>query len=157
MINKHFRHVIPVMVFALLLMNCAYTMGKFAVVSTKKIDWSRAAEFTRGDTVEGIDMARIIIVWPTKSMISIEGAVNNALEKIPGAVALIDAVIKQKWFYFPFIYGKQGIYIEGTVIIDPKLVLVNEESNNYLVFYTEAGKDFKKTTVSRTEYLSYVQ
>jgi hypothetical protein len=153
---KNFRLGILAMVLGVSVTGCVTEVGRYTVISTNKIDWSRAQEFTRGDRVKGEDMYYIIIFWPSKtSMISIENAVDNALEEIPGAVALVDAVVKYKEFYFPFIYGEWGFYIEGTVLIDPKLALSGGDATNYLVFYTEDGKDFQKTAISKAEYLSY--
>jgi hypothetical protein len=156
-LNKKILLGILVMIFGFLSANCVTPLGKFTVISTKDIDWSRAAEFTRSNRVEGEDMYRIIILVPTKSSYAIDSAVDNALQKIPGAVALVDAVVVQKTTFIPFIYGEVGYYIEGTVLVDPQLALSNGDSTNYLVFYTNDGEDFKETTVSEAEYLSYVK
>jgi len=145
------------LVFGFSATGCGTRLGAFTVISTKNIDWSRASQFTRShQRVEGKDTYHIIIFIPTKS-IKIEDAVDNALQKIPGSVALVDAVLRSKSFYIPYIYGNGGYYIEGTILIDPKFALVDADSTNYLVFYTEDGKDFKKITVSEAEYLSYVK
>ena len=138
---------------------CVTRLGSFTVISTKSIDWSRASEFTRSNQrIEGEDMYHIIIFIPTKFNISIEEAVDKALQKVPGAIALIDAVLRYKSFYFPYIYGRFGYYIEGNILLDPKYAAsADEESSNYLVLYTEDGKDFKKAAVSETEYLSYIK
>jgi hypothetical protein len=158
MANKNFRLGILAMVLGFLVTGCAYQVGRYTVISTNKIDWNRAQEYTRGDRVKGEDMYYVIILWSSKtSMISIENAVDNALKEIPGAVALVDAVVKCKEFYFPFIYVEFGFYIEGTVLVDPELALSGGDTTNYLVFYTEDGKEFQKTAISKAEYLSYVK
>jgi len=147
-----------VLAFGMAATGCATRLGAFTVISTKSIDWSRASEFTRSSQrVEGQDMLHIIILIPTKFSTSIEGAVDNALQKVPGAIALIDVVLRSKTFYIPYIYGQGGYYIEGTVLVDPKLASTDGDSTTYLVFYTEDGKDFNKVTVSEFEFLSYVQ
>jgi hypothetical protein len=144
--------------FGLVLTGCATRLGTFTVISTKTIDWSRASEFTRRNQwVDGQDICHIIIFFPTKFNVTVEDAVDNALEKVPGAVALIDAVLRSKYFYIPYIYGRSGFYIEGTVLVDPKLAMIDEETTRYLAFYTEDGKDFKKKVLSEAEYLSYVK
>jgi len=147
-----------ILAFGMTVTGCATRLGAFTVISTKSIDWSRASEFTRSNQrVEGEDKYHIIIFIPTKFNVTIEGAVDNALRKVPGAIALIDVVLKSKSFYIPYIYGQGGFYIEGTVLVDPKLASADENSTTYLVFYTEDGKDFQKVTVSEFEFLSYVQ
>jgi len=158
MVNKKFWLGMLVMVFGFSITGCVTRLGSFTVISTKSIDWSRASEYTRNNQrVEGEDMYHIIIFIPTKGNISIEDAVDKALQKVPGAIALVDAVLRSKFFWIPYIYGRSGYYVEGNILLDPKLVLVDGDSSNYLVFYTEDGKDFKKITVSEAEYLSYVK
>jgi hypothetical protein len=149
--------LVMVLVLGVSVTGCATRLGAFTVISTKSIDWSRASEFTRSNQrVEGEDMYHIIIFIPTKFNITIEDAVDNALQKVPGAIALVDAVLRSKSFYIPYIYGRGGYYIEGTILVDPRLALFDGDSSNYLAFYTEDGKDFKKITVSEAEYLSYL-
>ncbi|GMO50538.1 MAG: hypothetical protein Ta2G_08140 [Termitinemataceae bacterium] len=147
-----------VVLFALMTVGCATRLGAFTVISTKNIDWSRAGEFKRHNKkVEGKDMYHIIIFIPTKFNVTIEDAVDNALGKVPGAIALVDAVLRVKSFYIYLLYGQGGYYIEGTALIDPRLAAAdNKDESSYLVFYTEDGKDFKKKEVSQDEYLSYV-
>ncbi|GHV74819.1 hypothetical protein AGMMS49940_21210 [Spirochaetia bacterium] len=146
-----------VVLLALMTVGCAHRLGAFTVISTKSIDWSRASEYKRyNEKVEGSDIYHIIILFPTGS-VTIEDAVDNALEKVPGGIALVDAVLRSKSFYIPYIYGQGGYYIEGTVLVDPTLTAVaNNSETSYLVFYTKDGKDFTKKEISRAEYLSYV-
>ena len=156
--NKRFLLGILVIVLGFSITGCVTRLGAFTIISTKNIDWSRASEFTRSNQhVEGEDMYHIIIFIPTKN-IKIEDAIDNALKKVPGAIALVDAVLRSNSWYIPYIYGRGGYHIEGNILLDPKYAAsVDEDSSNYLVFYTEDGKDFKKITVSEAEYLSYVK
>ncbi|MDR1256244.1 MAG: hypothetical protein LBJ86_00675 [Spirochaetaceae bacterium] len=141
--------------FGITVTSCTTRLGAFTVISTKSIDWSRAAEFTRSNQhVEGSDVRHIIIVFPTKYNITIEDAVDNALEKVPGAIALVDAVLRRKTLDL-IIYGQNSFVVEGTALIDPKLASADGEATNYLVFHTEDGKEFKKTAVSKDEYMKY--
>jgi hypothetical protein len=155
--NKFFMLGMPALVlaFGITVTGCATRLGAFTVISTKSIDWSRTAEFTRSNQrVDGSDICHIIIFFPTKYNITIEDAVDNALEKVPGAIALVDAVLRRKDFY-AIIYGQDSFVVEGTALIDPKLASVDGEATNYLVFHTEDGKEFKKTAVSEAEYMKY--
>jgi copper chaperone CopZ len=147
-----------VMVFGMTVTGCATRLGAFTVISTKNIDWSRASEFTRSNQrVEGEDMYHIIILIPTKFNITIEDAVDKALQKVPGAIALVDAVLRSKSFYIPYIYGRAGYYVEGNILVDPKLASNDGNSTTYLVFYTEDGQEFKEAKISEAEFLSYLQ
>ena len=160
MANKKFwlGMLVMALVFGMVVTGCTTRFGAFTVISTKSVDWSRASEFTRSNQrVEGEDMYHIIIFIPTKFNITIEDAVDKALQKVPGAIALVDAVLRSKSFWIPYIYGRAGYYVEGNVLVDPKLASTDGNSTTYLVFYTEDGKDFNKVTVSEAEFLSYVQ
>ena len=89
-----------VAVFAVVLTGCTQRLGAFTVISTRNIEWSRAAEYQRDNRrVMGEDLAHIIVVVPTKFNVTIEDAVDKALDKVPGAVALVDAVLRYKQVY----------------------------------------------------------
>ncbi|MDR2796644.1 MAG: hypothetical protein LBB47_08045 [Spirochaetaceae bacterium] len=149
-----------VILLALMTAGCATRLGAFTVISTKSIDWSRSSEFKRSNQkVEGNDIYHMIIYLPTKFNVTIESAVDNALEQVPGAIALVDAVLSSKRVDLLF-YGNDGYYITGTVLIDPSLVSSNDtvketEETKFLAFYTENGKNFTKKEISESEYLSY--
>jgi len=83
---------------------------------------SKASSYKVGNqSVTGQDMAHIIIFIPTKSM-SINKAVDKAIENVPGCVALLDGVIYRKIKWIPNIYGKGAAIVEGTPLIDPNIV-----------------------------------
>jgi copper chaperone CopZ len=148
-----------VLLFGMSFVCCTANLGTFTLVSTRNIDWSRASEFTRSNQrVSGEDVRKIIVIIPTKANITIQEAVDNALQKVPGAVAMVDVVLKLQNYYIPYIYGRAAVYVEGSVLVDTKLAsLHNGDSSRHFVFYTEDGKDFKKRAVSEAEYLTYVK
>ncbi len=83
---------------------------------------SHGSEFKRGrDRVIGKDIKHIIIIVPT-GVSDIKQATDRAIEGTPGAVALVDGVINWHWWYIPYIYGRQWYQVEGTPLIDPKLL-----------------------------------
>ena len=112
-------------VFSLLMLGlsgCTQRLVDFTVISSKNMDLSRGAEFERGaKRVTGQDSSQIIIVIPT-GMPSTKEAMDRAIESEPGAVALLDGVVTQSSWYIPYIYGKTTIKVEGTPLIDPKLL-----------------------------------
>lgn len=59
-------------------------------------------------------------------------AVDRALEKVPGAVALVDGVVSSK-FAFYLVVMSTGYAVEGTPLIDPSFVNNNELKSNYMV------------------------
>jgi hypothetical protein len=118
--------LVMVLAFGFSVTGCATRLGAFMVISTKSIDWSRTSEYTRSNQrVDGEDNIHLIIFIPTGRKITIEDAVDNALQKVPGAIALVDAVLRYKSFSI-FFYAMRGYYVEGTVLIDPKLASYKE-------------------------------
>jgi len=142
-------------IFACILFtSCVSRLGAFTVISTKNIDWSRAAEYQRSNKrVEGDDICHIIIFVPTKMNITIEDAVDEALEKVPGAVALVDAVLRSRMFYIPFIYGQEGYVVEGSVLIDPKLAVVDDNAETtFYQGYFDKNKEFKISKLDKETF-----
>jgi hypothetical protein len=125
--------------FALLcgaaLSSCATQVSYFNVISTRYVDWDRADEFIRGDKpVRGEDIAKIIVLVPSRAEVSLDVAVDKALQQIPGAIALVDVRVSYKYFYVPLIYGEMGYIVEGRVLIDPLVQAKN--TPNHPLFYT---------------------
>ena len=143
---------------ALTLGGCVSRLGAFTVLSTKNIDWSRTQEYVRSNKkTDGKDICHIIIFIPTKGTVTIEDAVDDAIEKVPGGVALVDAVVRRKSFYIPYIYGQNGYKVEGSVLIDPKLAEIAEgdvENTTYYISYIE-DNETKLLPVSEEEYMKY--
>ena len=71
------------------------------------------ARRTKG--VEGVDASHVIILVPTKAKVTLEEAVDNALEKGDGDV-LTDATVKFTHWYIPFIYGVTKWTVTGDVV-----------------------------------------
>ncbi len=115
--------ILTLVVLSLLAMSgCTTRLTDFTIISTKNIDLSRGAEFTRSEQrVEGEDTKHIIIFIPT-GIPSPKEAADKAIESVPGAVALLDGVLEHEWFYFPYIFGYTTYRIKGTPLIDPKLI-----------------------------------
>lgn len=143
---------------ALTLGGCVSRLGAFTVLSTKNIDWSRTQEYVRSNKkTEGKDIYHIIIFIPTKETVTIEDAVDEAIEKVPGGIALVDAVVRHKFFWIPYIYGQAGYVVEGSVLIDPKLAEIAEgdvENTTYYISYIE-DNETKLLPVSEEEYMKY--
>ena len=105
----------------LLLSGCTHRYIDFTAISSKNIDLTKGASFERGKArVIGEDSANIIVIIPTGTPNAKE-ALDRAIEKEPGAVALLDGVITHSSWYIPYIYGKTTITVEGTPLIDPSL------------------------------------
>ena len=125
----------------MILNSCVARLGTFSVISTKNIDWSRASTYTRStfDKKKGKDLAHIIIFIPTQFNPTIEDAVDQAIEKVPGGVALVDAVVRYREWWF--LYGQIGYSIEGTVLVDPNLVDLNGCNSEETTYYVARIKE----------------
>lgn len=104
----------------LLLAGCSNRVGDFTILSTKNIDLSHGADFKRLATRIKVEEKVPIVLGIRFGRPDIKTAIDHAIEKTPGAVALTDAVIIDKWFNF-FIFGETGYEVEGTPLIDPNL------------------------------------
>ena len=154
--KKEVFGIFLVLAFGIVFSGCAgRRLGAFTVVSTKDIDWSRAAEFqpdNRRTTAD--DSYHIIILVPTKR-ITIQEAVNRAIEHVPGGIALTDAVIRHK-SYWLFLYGKSSYTVEGVVLIDPQAVVNGETpESKYLVLYSPDGEKFIRKEVTEQEFKKF--
>ncbi len=109
---------------------CTTRLTDFTIASTKTIELSKVPTFKRGgQRTTGKDTAHIIIFIPLGQP-NIKEAIDRAIEKIPGAVALLDGVISIRNFYIPYVYGQNSYIVEGTALIDPALLAKNSDKNS---------------------------
>lgn len=135
--------------------SCSHRLIDFTVISSKNVDLSQMAKFQRGSQrVEGIDKVHIILFIPTGTPNAKE-ALDKAIESIPGAVALVDGVITQKFWWIPYIYGQSYFVVEGTPIINPEIVsnIDSQSKCNYMVATLDEKGNFENLNyVSEDEY-----
>lgn len=144
---------LPMLLAAMVLSSgCTTRLMDFTLISSKNIELSRFDSFHIGKTrARGRDVAHIIIFIPT-GMPNPKEALDRAIESIPGAVALLDGVILQSFWYIPYIYGQQKFIVEGTPLIDPKLASASMEGNYFVTHLDKDGKVRETKRVSRAEY-----
>ncbi len=136
----------------LLSTGCTQRMIDFTIISTKNIDLSKAASFRRAKArEEGVDTKHIIVIIPT-GVPNMKEAVDRAIEKVPGAVALVDGVISFKHFYIPYIYGQQSYVVEGTPLIDTSLVSGTSEGDFMVARMDKTGYVEEFNYVTKQEY-----
>jgi hypothetical protein len=105
----------------LLLSGCSTRVADFTIISSKNIDISKGVDFKRGSArVRGEDLKHIIIL--PGSHPNAKEAMDQAIESVPGAVALVDGVLNHSLWYIPYIYGQEAYEVEGTPLIDPSLL-----------------------------------
>lgn len=138
----------------ILLSGCTQKVFDFAILSTKKIDFSKAQYLERSSQrVEGIDKVYIIIFIPT-GQVDVEQAIDNAINKIPNCVALLDGALYTKSFWIPYIYGESSAIIKGTPLV------LSEKSNDRTPIYgtikmSENGEvsDYREISSKRYDLL----
>ena len=99
---------------SLCLSACTTRIGDLTILSTKNIP----AEMTViREGVEGKDCSNIILLLiPIGTMNpTIDGAIDDALDKVPGADALIDVTIKQ-YAWTAILFTQACVTVEGTAI-----------------------------------------
>ncbi|MBZ0166756.1 MAG: hypothetical protein K8I00_08100 [Candidatus Omnitrophica bacterium] len=116
-IDKYSTKLLPILVLVLICSGCATRHGDFTVVSNKLVRTSNfdIGSVERKKNITGEDVQHVIIFFPTSGPPTLEGAIDDAMEKGDGDV-MTDAVIKSWWFYIPYIYGKSGWSIKGDVV-----------------------------------------
>lgn len=132
---------------------CTTRITDFTVLSTKNFDMARMDEMKRsGSRISGKDEVWWILVIPT-GVLNVKEAIDNAIESVPGCVALLDGVLYHKEWW-ALLVGKQAYVVEGTPLIDPKIVA--ELPSNYIVTeYDDAAGKFVSRFVDRAEFEKY--
>lgn len=114
--------LLVVFLFAgILFSGCSPRLIDFTIISTKNVDLAKSDKFKRGSTrIEGKDIIHSVLFIPF-GVSNLKEAVDRAIEKIPGAVALVDGVVYVRNWY-AFIYGQSGYIVEGTPLIDTSML-----------------------------------
>src|SRR3990172_6884047 len=108
------------------------------MISTKNIDLSHAASFQRAKArSEGIDKIHLIVFIPT-GVPNMKEAIDRAIERVPGAVALVDGVVSSRFWWIPYVYGQSMYVVEGTPLIDPSVASATPPGD-YMVWLDESG------------------
>ncbi len=96
---------------------CSVRHGDFTVLSNKLIRMSdfEVAKADRAKGIEGEDVQHIIFLFPVGSAPTLEGALDDALER-GGGDLMTDAVASTYWFWIPYIYGQAAWKVKGDVV-----------------------------------------
>ena len=102
---------------ALALAGCStQRLGDFTLLSTKNVDISQMETYERvGSRQDARDMRNVFQLY-VGSRASMEEAVDEAMERIPGCRALVDVSVKIVSRTF-----SSGYEIEGECLVDPAL------------------------------------
>ncbi|GFO55659.1 hypothetical protein GMSM_26660 [Geomonas sp. Red276] len=105
--------------FATSMTGCTQRITDFTIISSKNVDLSNAAQFKRDiNRIEGTD-TKPIIIFPI-GIPNAKEAMDNAIQRVPGCVALVDGVLEHE--FFSFLFGYTRYRVKGTCLIDPSLL-----------------------------------
>ena len=114
--RRRFAALAPAIGLALgLALGCTKFHGDYTVISNRLVRTSdfELSKAERRKNVEGRDVAHMILFIPTKIQVTLEEAIENALDEGQGDV-MTDAKI---WYWeWWFIYGQSGWKVVGDVI-----------------------------------------
>jgi hypothetical protein len=102
---------------------CTYAIAKFGIVSPKEVRPSQlvGAKVTR-DMMTGDDSITYILLIPLKwRPYDMRVAMQRALDKVPGGIAIQDCTISETKVIVPILYHYLAYHVEGKVLVDPIL------------------------------------
>lgn len=143
-----------VLIATFLLTGCTQRVTDFTVISTKNVDLNSKSLKRGAERVRGEDPIYMVLIIPIGIKTDLKQAIDNAIEKVPGAVALVDGVVSFSNFYIPFIFGRTTYIVVGTPLIDTNIV--SSLPSNYIISkYNEELNDFEISYVSKEEFETY--
>ena len=106
---RNMLKMVSIGLVSLVLAGCSVRLLDFTAISSKNCD----IQGTRGERVQGKDMAWLILGIPTGMPMKKE-ALDRAIERCNGDL-LVDGVVYQKG-WFALLVGQSGYVIEGTCV-----------------------------------------
>lgn len=97
------------------LVGCTHRLTDFTVISTKNIPIGEGVhtDFQKGTKrVKGVDVAHEVLCVPL-GFPNMKEAIDRAVEQIPGAIGLVDGVVKSSGWTC-LLYGQSKYIVEGT-------------------------------------------
>jgi hypothetical protein len=111
------KKVIGLLAISVALSGCAHRIGDFTVASTKNMDIKDSLHKVDYDTrVKGQDVSHQILFFQVGQP-NMKEAMDNAIEKTPGAVGLSNVTVKQVG-WSALLYGQTYFEIEGNPILE---------------------------------------
>lgn len=95
--------------------SCSHRLTDFTVISTKNIPIGEGVhtDFQKGSKrVKGVDVSHTVLCVPL-GFPNMKEAIDKAIEQIPGAIGLVDGVVKSSGWTC-FLYGQSRYIVEGT-------------------------------------------
>ena len=159
MANKGFWLGILVTVFGVMICGCATRIMDLTVASTQNVDLSRMGEFQRtGREVKGTStrLSRILF-FDIGGSADLEQALDSALRRIPGAVAVVNFRLDLRTLNF-LLFSLEQFIVTGNALVDPNITTLgnNEEFLPELVTFNNTGEIIERVQITQDEYNQYL-
>lgn len=98
--------------------SCSYKLTEFTVISTRDVPLGKkvASLQKANQRVKGVYRAHTILFLPI-GIPNMKEAIDKAIDKYPGAIGLVDGVIKSKGWSI-LVYGQSSYVVEGTPLFE---------------------------------------
>ncbi len=155
---KKIFSLIFLLMLGLGLNSCTTRVMDYTILSTRNVDLTGSKYLVQSpDLVKGYDTVAYILIIPT-GRLSIKDAIDDAINKVPGCVALANVKIYQT--AVPLILVNTVSYVvEGNPIIDKRILNAFQKvgkkdipSKYIYSYYDEKKKDFVVKYLSKEEY-----
>jgi len=133
---KKLSFLLLVAVLTVSFSGCTHRLVDFTIISSKNIPLEDATGRLKRapNRVKGKDTSHMVLYFPI-GFPNMKEAIDRAIEQYPGAVGLVDGVVKQN-SWWAILYGQNSYIVEGTPIyLDTKQEKTNSSSfqeNDYL-------------------------
>lgn len=154
---KKFSFLMSLLVAMVLLSSCTHRVTDFTIISTRNVPIGKnATTLTKAETrVKADDTTPIILYFPIGSP-NMKEAIDKALEKYHGAVALADGVVYYRHWWF-ILFGQNSYIVEGTPIFEAEkssakesVEEIDNEKENLVVLFHEVKKNETLSTIAET-------
>lgn len=122
--------------------SCSHRLTDFTVISTRNVPLgNEAASLQKANQrVKGVDRAHTILFLPIGTP-NMKEAIDKAIDKYPGAIGLVDGVVKSKGWSV-LLYGQSSFVVEGTPLYEAdakerNISTGNNQSGETMVFFHE--------------------
>lgn len=138
--------ILLAVLFVLLASSCTSRLTDFTVISTKNVPiGNQPTNLSKATTrVKGVDKAHFILFIPT-GVPNLKEAIDKAIEKYPGAIALADGVVKSKMWH-ALLYGQTSYIVEGTPLYPSDVQQATSNNQNQLTEKPATDTSFMRIT-----------
>lgn len=140
------KFLFPALLTVLLLSldSCTHRLTDFTVISTKNVPLgTKGEQLKKGQKrVKGTHKTHTIIFFPTGTP-NMKEAIDRAIEQHPGAVGLVDGVLKHK-SWWALLYGQSSYIVEGT-----PLYIVDDVNNSENHQGSQENQHYYSTTTNQ--------